>query len=493
MFSKLSARAFIPKTATRECSSFRKQHRRNITPLLPIPDIEGCYSIQTHQPCFHNELRSLFNRHLKHIPVEPTRRGIRSVHRELLALNRLIGPLRPCSLETLLAKVSSRKKRLYTTAAESLHYEEITTRDARVKMFIKPDRYSALEVGSKEPRAIQYRSPRYNLRLQQFLHPFEWAYYRTCSSTRGGPVKGLNSWQRAKLYVESMKTLDDPVVVNLDFSKFDAHLHPSLLQEEIKCYCRTFPDQVLRDLLMMQVHNKCTTQLGTPYFVYGSRMSGDVNTGLGNTMIAEAIVRAWAKHHGVKCIPFVDGDDVVCIMERNKVPALDFLDYGMEATAELLEVDQLTHCQSKIIWMGDVPRMIRNPLRAISHGCGTVKFYPNNVLRPLLSAMGHSELACSSGCPVLQEWALAQIRVADTTPWDKFDEALMYRAKLEGQALPRPVTTEARESFWNCFGISIADQLHYERMFQDLGPKDFLPARGVDASWYETKASAWEA
>lgn len=470
----------------------KNPHRRAVTVLLQAPQLDGLYEVQTHHGCIHNETRALHNRHLKAVPNTLTRRGLRAVRRQLVRISQRVGPVHPIGLDAVLAHVPSRKKRLYRSAAMSLLVREVDGRDAEVKMFVKQDRYDAQEIVDKEPRAIQYRSPRYNLCLQQFLHPFERAYYNTTTAERGGPVKGKNSWERASLYNDALINFVDPIVLSLDFKKFDAHLQPEMLHEEHKAYLRSMPYDELRLLLNMQHKNKCRTQGGLRYYVDGTRMSGDVNTGLGNTMLAQAFVEAWAVHHGIKIVCFVDGDDVIIIMERGRVPSFEFfLELGMEATVEVLEVPHLTHCQSKIIRVGKRARMVRNPLRAISHGCCTVRNYPPSLMPGLLAAMGMSELACSNGLPILQEWALAQIRVANSPAWTKFDEDIAWRAKREGRAVSLAISSEAREDFEEKFGISISTQLAYEKALRTLTPADFLPARRVDV-WHKTKqASTW--
>lgn len=474
-------------------SGLRNTHRRYVTPLLTPPFSPDLYEVQTHQGCHHNELRSLHNRHLKGMPDTLTLRGLKAVSRELKALSGLVGRIRPVGRDVIVAHAPGRKKRLYQAAADSLSLHEIDKRDAEVKMFIKADRYDARDVAKKEPRAIQYRSPRYNIELQRYLHPFEQKYYTTVDAFRGGPVKGKNSWQRAAIYEEALNYFADPIVINLDFSKFDAHLTPQMLKEERKAYLRACSDPYLAELLSYQAVNSCRTQLGTKYRVTGSRMSGDVNTGLGNTMLAEAMVRAWATRLGIKMVPFVDGDDVVMIVERGASCPMDFfVEMGMEAVVETLEADQLVHCQSKIIRIGKRARMVRNPWRAISHGCSTLRNYPTKLLGPLLAAMGQSELACSNGVPILQEWALAQMRVSDSVPWAKCDESIVFRAKLEGRSIPLEITSSARDDFYHKFGISVSTQLAYEAELSRLGPEHFAPAGWVDVYWYEAKESAWE-
>lgn len=484
----MSKRAVVSKPVA---PCLKLEHKRFVTVLVRPPSVPGLYDVQTHQNCTHNELRALYNRHLKSY-APPDKLGTSTLRTALTKIRKRLPSLYPCSLDVLLARTPSRKKKLYTQAASSLCTHEVEQQDSFVKMFIKPDRYDSEAIDTKEPRAIQYRSPRYNLRLQQYLHPLEQAYYATSTATRGGPVKGLNSWQRAALYVEAFGYFQDPIVLNLDFSKFDAHLHPLVLQEERRFYCKCYHDEWLDWLLGMQVRNKCMTQRGLKYFVTGTRISGDVNTGLGNTLIAEGIIRAWASTHKVHMVPFVDGDDIICIFERGTIPDLDFTHWGMEATAEILEPFMLTHCQSKLVHIGERWRMVRNPFRAISHGCAAVRPYPEHVLRGLLSAMGHSELACSNGVPILQEWALAQIRVAGTSPWAKFDEALNYRARLEGRSIPLTVTSSARETFASVFDISISSQLAFEEQLRKLSTKDFLPAPGVDVYCRSIAASTSE-
>lgn len=485
---KLSKRAVVSKLAETGLSC---EHRRYVRRLIDH-NISNTFEVQTHQNCGHNELRALYNRHLRDYDTAPDQGGIRLAHRQFRRISRLIGRLTPTDIPHLLSRLSSRKKRLYTRAAATLEDHGIEERDSLVKMFIKPDRFVAEEISSKEPRAIQYRGPRYNLALQRYLHPFEERYYKLTNSSRGGAVKGLNSWQRAAIFQEALTNFVDPIVVNLDFSKFDAHLHPLMLAEERATYSRCYGDVELDWLLQMQHHNLCWTQRGTHYRVEGTRLSGDVNTGLGNTMIAECIVRAWACSHKLRIIPFVDGDDIIFFTERCVLPPLDFSAWGMEATYDILEPAQLTHCQCKCIVVGKRWRMVRDPFRAISHGSWTVRPYPLNVLPGLLCAMGMSELACSNGVPILQSWSLAQIRISGTTPWGKFDEDIAFRAKLEGRSIPLDITMESRESFEVAFGIPISTQLAIESEIDALTSAAFLPAQRVDVCSTACEASTSE-
>jgi len=457
------------------CSS-RRQTERLVSGLPMLGAV-----VYTPNDCVCNEVVSLRNVHQRGgpEPVVDVRREISDQLLQLWQANHkpVVKPITKCALAS---SYGGQKRTRYLNALDKLGKEGLVQRDWEVKMFIKDDKYVSatsevlgdLSRDMVGPRAIQYRDPKYNLCIGRFIKPIEHRFYRFLDGRGCRMVaKGRNSWQRAADVVKGADQYFNPVFVLADHSKFDSHVTKGMLEAEHEFYSRFLgcrqDRRALAWLLSKQFLNKGRTKNGTKYSTPNTRMSGDFNTGSGNTAINIGLLRCWAGPHSFM---YVDGDDSITIMERKHYDALPelsawMLDRGMETkytvVTSLYDVD---FCQSKIIEVDGVPRFVREPLRVLTRAAFTPKNYPKPARARLVTSMGYCELAMNYGVPILQELAVRYKTIGKSGKLIQ-DYELYRAARLEGDIMTfkeRPISAATRESFARVFGIEPREQVLVE-------------------------------
>lgn len=384
--------------------------------------------------------------------------------KELLVRKLATTTLQPwTSKQVIDHKGSPSLKKRYTTAFLSLDAYGLGPHDMNVKAFIKVEKWQKDAMGVKPPRLIQYRSFRYCAALSRFLCPVEkhvWEHKH-----RGIYVfaKGRNSYQVAEMIVSAWDQFTDPVAVLLDHHRFDSSVQRGHIEMEEAVDVALCPDDELVRLFSFQICNRCYTKNGIKYDCICRKMSGEYNTSLGDS---EVNYGSLSHVFGDDACYIINGDDSVIIMERNDLPhgfdnPATWAKYGFKSDVQM--VDQLCEidfCQSRPVLVDGVWRMVRKPWRAISRGCVSVKRYQGVSWRRLLASMAYSELACSSGVPMLQEFALYLMRAADGA--SVLPKEVSYKAKLEARPAIIPVSEQTRQSFAETFGIPVGLQLEFE-------------------------------
>jgi len=185
--------------------------------------LECARPIHTNKQCDCNEFLAMNNRHLqteeprldrklnesaeaqRALPVDAYEAGVDYL--ELLFGEQIpYSSMVPYSREKVVAIKPPSKRKVYRNALNTLYHRPLTARDAALKMFVKNERMNIGEDGAyKPPRAIQARSPRYNLTLQQYLIPIErWLFHR--GNTKRVVAKGLDGYSKAKFFVKLGKS-----------------------------------------------------------------------------------------------------------------------------------------------------------------------------------------------------------------------------------------------------------------------------------------------
>lgn len=419
--------------------------------------MNGMYPTNIYNNCACNEYRSLVERHLKVVP-QPDEDYIREVTKRTEHLYPAVTPL---SYNAVVNRYSGAKKRRYVTALLNLQQYGLQPKDCKVRMFVKNERFEHKYLGVKPPRAIQYRTPEFNLGFLRYVTAMEeWIYPNLklgCSGTRV-VAKGLNWEDRAELIVEKASWFRRPLFIMNDYTSFDATIGTALLRANSRKYVRMCGRGV-RLWTKEQLYNTGYTRHGIKYKVKGTRMSGDADTGLGNTLInIDAIVEFLRVNNITKYEFIVDGDDSVIIVEQTE-KALDYTSFGRmglilrsETTTDIHKVE---FCQSRIIFRPK-PLLVRNPRKVISTAaiCRNIQADA----KAWLCGVGHCELACNPGVPVLQSFAQA-LTTASVTPY--FDRDMERR--MEGSVgKPQPITDIARLSFYKAWGIDPSQQVWLE-------------------------------
>jgi hypothetical protein len=408
------------------------------------------------------------------------------------------------------------KRKVYSRAAETFELSPLSELDGRIKAHTKVEKVNVSlgpvagsssheELLSKDPRVIQARSPRYNVQLGRFLKLNEHNYFKAIDKTfhRFSAVKsktvmkGLNASSQGEQIARKWHAYRDPVAIRIDAKRFDQHVSELLLSYEHTFYtkgahkmCATKPERkLLRELLKMQLRNRCTgrTRDGfLRYVVTGNRMSGDMNTGLGNVLIMCAIMYSFFDAMLIKMEStgrgriFLDlinnGDDcsILCESEHEQflTSQLDayFLDYGFELDVEGVarQLEQLKFCQSHPIWTPDGWRMVRHVQTATAKDAinlGVVQ--TANDYNTWRSAIAGCGLALTSGIPIMQAYYLGLGSGVGFKRRDVYSTGMEFLAHgMETRC--SEVHDRTRVSFALAFGVSPALQVELEKHYASV-------------------------
>lgn len=433
------------------------------------------HQVVTHKSCQHNEEIALSQRH----QVDDGSR-----YSSKLDLKKYLRPLvrstHLSSEEHIISRCAGQKRKLLETARLTLQTSKLHYKDAKVKMFLKDDKYLRFVQDLKDmfhqevsesltaPRCIQYRNKRYCLRLAQFLHPIEQAMYDMEDDYKTKIfAKSRNLKQRGEDLYNKWKSFKNPKAILLDHSKFDAHCSTELLRLEHWFYQKCHKSKELRSLLKWQLSNRGWTKNGTSYITKATRMSGDQNTGLGNSLINYAMIKAYCSHLKLKSSIYVDGDDSVVIYEDDGInhPTTFFGQFGMSTKVDYTKTfEHVEFCQTRPVYDGQSWHCVRNPLRLLSRLPWTVREEWARKPKVYLASVGRCELALGMGLPVGQYIGGLLAGLSDKhilTP-------LEYVAKLQAMR-PRNAfivhpSDECRMSYEKAWGLSPDEQRSLEAM-----------------------------
>jgi len=417
------------------------------------------------------------------------------------ALKLTSGPkLKPWSIKDVLPLWSGPKYRTYVTAFNSLVVEPLTRRDGYLKCFVKCEKISSAKK-DPVPRVIQPRSARYNLNLARFLKPHEKEYYRRIdrmfdTDGKGDKTvfKGLDAKGVADHMLLKASRYSNPVFVGLDASRFDQHVSEQALRWEHSIYLNTmaYDTKELARLLEWQIDN-----VGFGYFpegkvkykVRGRRMSGDMNTSLGNCMLMSCMVHAYMRLKRIPCSLANNGDDCVLIFERSRLKEISdlsewFLKMGFKMVREkaLYDIRQVSFCQLNVISSPGYNISVRDPNVVVSKDLhSTYPFQRPNDYTQWLSSVGTCGLMSSQGVPVLEQFykAFPTDVITNKSIQLEMDREIEYCHV--GGSRNMEITDEMRHSFWVAFGILPESQIELEEMYKgvrftgSLGQVDHVP------------------
>lgn len=477
------------------------EHKRHLVRVF-LPTIEGVYKPTVHYDCVHNQVQSIRNRVCGVVP-KPTSLGKEMLRKAVKQITTYLQPTIPDDIYDLSRRHVGSKAERYKRAADMVTIAGVSKVDASIKMFIKAERFNPLAKTNPDPRSIQFRGARFSVCLAMYLRPIEEQIYQFSRASDGVPhtrnvAKGLNAVDRATLLVEKAKPFRRPVFLTLDAQRFDKHIAQDHLKAEHSVYLASNPDPMFRRLLSWQLVNKCFTTLGVRYTTKGRRMSGDMNTAIGNIVIMLLMVMAVMRFmlQILKWDVLDDGDDFVLIVEEDDVDHLmaelpgRFLEFGMEMKMDspARGIHEVEFCQSKIIEfaMGKY-KFVRDFRTVISRATSGVRNWDNQSYRSrTIHAIGTCELVLGLGVPVLQSYALCLLRNSrgDKDPVRHAPDGIRARAMRDAALIgikdltnvgPQPIQPCARDSFFLAFGLSPVEQVRLEKYFEQVTFNDYQP------------------
>lgn len=411
-----------------------------------------------HNSCICNEFRGLAERHLVYRGLHCDASLFTQTRARQFAQYLNISAFKMSHRSVVNSYVGA-KRRTYERAYEHIKGPRYIRQWAAISSFVKPDKYPLGVIADKAPRMIQFRTPMYNLLLASYLKPYEHAYYAHVDFTGLQVVaKGLNNLQRAANIVEASLHFNAPIYVLCDHSKFDSHVQVPHLRFLHALYRACYPDSYLRLLLSYQINNRGYTKHGIKYRVKGTRMSGDYDTALGNTLLNHYMIHTVfgrVKHHAL-----IDGDDSVIIIEARDLCLVNFDLFrvmGFNTVTQVVnELNDVEFCRSRLLTT-EPPRFAREPRRALSNMSVSLKEYTgNDAWRRYLAGMGLGELAVSNGVPILGPIA-AKLSSLHTKPI--FDSDYGHKGVFDQLV---PITDDVRLQFYHMYGITPEVQIIIE-------------------------------
>lgn len=264
------------------------------------------------------------------------------------------------------------RRLVYQRAVDGLALMPFRPRDAKLKTFVKCEKIVEGIKVDPVPRVIQPRDPRYNVELGKFLRPLEKKMYASINNLFQSPtiMSEFNAYTQAKTLKDKWDMFTQPVCVGLDASRFDQHVSVPALRFEHSIYNSIFKSKELRSILELQIQNYGLATSSDGYFNYkvrGSRMSGDMNTSLGNKILMCLMCKAYIDSTNVKIELANNGDDCLLILERKHLIKLNnmidyFKEFGFNIVTEkpVYEFEQIEFCQTKPVCSNGIYRMVRN-------------------------------------------------------------------------------------------------------------------------------------
>lgn len=421
----------------------------------------------THNGCLCNEIIALQYRH--QVATPPVLDEIdKNIFLELLKNNPI--QLHPWKKWRVINTYQGAWKHKYMAAKEKLDNFGWSDSYAIINLFTKDD----LELDSplKAPRAIQYRHPCFMLQHGTFIKPIEKWFYSLKDEYDTRIVGKADSFTLANDLIQKSLQFSDPVFLLLDASKFDSCVDIKWLKYTHWCYQKLFKsgNKMLRKLCQLTIINRGRSRRGIRYRTSGTRMSGDMDTGLGNSIIMWTLLKGFLLHLQIKGSIYVNGDDSVVVIERRNLSKTKdmayFKRFGFNMKYEVAtSLSEVEFCQARLLETDYGFTMARNPARIIGKMGWSTASYGARKVRSHVHTLGLCERAASWGVPIASSIATAFI---EATPWAKFRvlntwlrEYYASMQKWWKQGAP-VISMQTRVNYENTWGITVAEQIAFE-------------------------------
>lgn len=401
-----------------------------------------------------------------------------------------------------------RKRAIYRRAADSLKIRGVSKVDSYCSTFLKAEKINFTQKPDPAPRVIQPRSPRYNVMVGRYLKLFEKRAFAAMQRMCRYPVvlKGMNAQQVGGWLATHWDQFRAPAAVGLDASRFDQHVSVDALRFEHSIYNAVFKCPDLARLLRWQLHNRGiarTQGVRVDYTTEGCRMSGDINTGLGNCILMSLMVLSYCEHVGIKHRLANNGDDCVLFVETVDLPRLVgldqwMLDFGFTLTREdpVFVLERVVFCQAQPVYTSTGWRMVRDPRTAMSKDCVSLLSWDNPTsIKQWCHSISSCGLSLTRGVPVWEEWYNILSRGAAGVDMGGTDGPSSGMAYMAQGVVGGSVTDEARVSFWRAFDVLPDQQEHLEAEYRQtsvgltVSPMTFTDVSTLDR--YHNPLATW--
>lgn len=424
-----------------------------------------------------------------YIPApEPVRGIFKRLNKYKKEIVKRVGRKAAITDEMFLSYYDGYQLTTYSKAVISLSERPIAVQDSFLKTFIKAEKLNLTLKPDPCPRVIQPRTPRYNVELGKYLKHIEHPIYKAIDQLWGGKTifKGMSVEAMGTEIHKKMRSFPRPCAIGFDASRFDQHVSVEALEFEHSIYksIHGYPE-LLGLLLKWQIHNTGTAHTNDGFFKYsveGKRMSGDMNTSLGNCILASLIVKDLVDTLGIKAHLVNNGDDnvLICSEDDEEVVASALYDhwmrYGFEVVAEppVYITEQVEFCQMKPVFDGTQYILMRNPTVSMSKDAHSITpFYTPKSARKWCRAVGEAGLSLTGGMPIKQAYYQCMIRNGVDKGRIHLSKEFRYGLSYvlhngNSDRKVRPIAAATRYSFYLAFGYTPDEQEALERYYDSL-------------------------
>lgn len=445
------------------------------------------HTVQTHNNSLANLCRGVGERVLYtnsklDRPIKPAINVFEQrLHHYRDRLSQIVGVSSPVTYNQFVDYYKGPRRSTYQRAVDSLAITPVGPRDAILKTFVKAEKHILDYKADPVPRVIQPRDPRFNVEVGRYLRPLEPKLYNAIDELFESPtiMSHYNAYKQAEIIVGKFNSFRRPVCVGLDASRFDQHVSAQALRFEHSFYHRVYHSRLLDRLLQMQIYNHGRARASDGHFEYdkkGSRMSGDMNTSMGNKFLMCLMAKAYIDSKSFR-IEFVNnGDDCLIFLERKNLKSIGdmsqyFRDFGFNIVTEepVYEIEHIEFCQSKPMCANGIWRMVRNIRSCMTKDVTSVNLGHDVLMyRRLLRDIGDCGLAFAADVPVLgQFYRMLRRFGVEGNYQGKWREYNYYHtAAKHAYCKHKYPDAQSRYSFWKMTGISPDEQKQMEAYFK---------------------------
>jgi len=362
-------------------------------------------------------------------------------------------------------------------------------RDFLIKMFVKTEKTENYKKVDPVPRAVQPRSIQAHIEIGRFIRPLEHEIYKAIDNMFNSPtiMKGLNADQVGEIVHKKWSKFKNPCAIGIDAARFDQTVSVQALKWTHSIYKECYKGEdreYLTEMLGFLINNQgiayTTDGYRIKYSVRGCRMSGDMDTALGNCLIMGSVCH-WIKRTSlIDCEVLNNGDDCQLIFERDSIPIISqtillagaTFGFNLKVEEPVYLIEHIDFCQQRPVAIGNTYRMVRDPYVATCKD--TIMIMKPNSTKSLdlwRNTVCTGGLALTDGIPVMPQFYKALGRDSITTKvaphFAKVDESGFWRLGKGMKYQNREVADNTRLSFWRAFGITVDQQLETEINYEE--------------------------
>jgi len=384
------------------------------------------------------------------------------------------------SLEQVRDHYKGSKRTRYQQAYDSLSSKPFNPyKDSFLSTFLKAEKIDFSVKKDPAPRVIQPRHPRFNLHFGKYILPLEWKLYKAVGKLYRYPsiAKGFNAEELGDIVSKKWKLFQNPCAVSLDASRFDQHISKEALRFTHSVYKRFNADPEFSELLAQLYTNRGIATAKDGSFFYRTqqgRMSGDMDTALGNCLLMSAMVYSYAKSKGIPHEAIDNGDDITVIMDKEDLGKFtdgfyewfNELGFTMKIESQSTCLEKLEFCQMtpvRISGKWRFTRLIKSISKDLTFICDPEEI-PGR-----LDMIGTAGLICCDGVPVYNSFyrAIKRIGVPTTRKLNGDNSWTAFWGRGM-KSHSKTICESSRVSFYLATGINPTRQVELEEIYDNV-------------------------